>query len=67
MKLVPKLLQIRESQGRGRPWVASKIGIGRSTLESWEKGESMVPYDKARALARLYGVTLEGLYEEVEE
>lgn len=67
MKLVPRITQLIESQGRKRTWVAQQISASSASISNWEKGEVMIPYDKARALAKVLGVKMEDLYEEIEE
>lgn len=67
MKLVPRIGEIIEGQGRRRTWVAEKIGVSSASISNWEKGEAMIPYDKARLLAKVLGVKMEDLYEEIEE
>lgn len=67
MKYVPKIADIIERQGRKRTWVAQQIGASAASISNWEKGESMIPYDKARSLAKVLGVKMEDLYEEIEE
>lgn len=66
-KLEPKISEIIESQGRKRKWVAEQIGVSAHSILNWEKGEAMIPYDKARSLAKVLGVKMEDLYEEIEE
>lgn len=56
--------EIRESQGKSKAWVARKIGVSAYSIANWESGSAMIPYDKARSLAQLYGVTMEELYKE---
>lgn len=67
VKFVCKIGEIIEKQGRRRPWVAKEIGVSRTSLRNWELGEAMIPYDKARLLAKVLGVSMEELYEEVVE
>lgn len=65
--LKPCIKQIRKAQGRTATWTSEATGVSRDTLRSWEKGVSMPMYEKARLLAKVLGVTMEELYEEVEE
>lgn len=66
MKLIPKLTELRESRGTPKTWVAKKLGVSVASVANWETGLAMIPYDKARMLAKLYGVSMEDLYEEKE-
>lgn len=60
----PRLGEIRKSKGLEQKYVANKIGIGFQRLSDWERGKGMPRYDKAYSLAKIYGVTMEELYEE---
>lgn len=61
MRLQPRLEKLRD--GRPKTWVAKKLGVSISTVTNWEQGDTMMPYDKARELAELLGITMEELYE----
>lgn len=62
-----KIGELIQSQGRKKSWIASQIDCSIHSLNNWDKGDAMIPYDKARSLARVLGVSMEELYEEIEE
>jgi transcriptional regulator with XRE-family HTH domain len=64
-RYVSKIVEIIDSQGRKKSWVAEQIGVSVTSINNWDKGEAMIPYDKARKLAQVLGVTMEELYEEL--
>jgi transcriptional regulator with XRE-family HTH domain len=53
--------------GRPKTWLARALGVSVATVTNWVTGETMMPYDKAREAAKLFGVDMEELYEEVRE
>ena len=56
-----KLVKLRKKQGMSQQQVASALGVTRQTVSNWECGQGAPALDKAGALARLYGVSLDDL------
>lgn len=56
-----KLLALRKRSGMSQQEVASAIDVTRQTVSNWEQGQGAPALDKAAALAKLYGVTLDDL------
>ena len=42
--------------------VADAMGVDRSTVGRWEKGEKVPDYDEAKKLAELYGLTVDNIF-----
>ena len=55
------LTMLRKLNGYSQEQVAEKIGISRQAYAKWESGATIPDIDRAAALARVYGVTLDGL------
>ncbi|MFF0490556.1 Scr1 family TA system antitoxin-like transcriptional regulator [Nocardia sp. NPDC004068] len=56
-----RLIQARKSSGRNQEQIAEVVGVDRTTLGKWERGES-TPHPNQRATyARALGVTLQEL------
>lgn len=60
-----KLLALRKRSGMSQQEVAVVIGVTRQTVSNWEQGQGAPSLDKAAELARLYGVTLDDLANDV--
>lgn len=45
-----------ESEGRRSNWVASKVGVSKTTLTHWTRGDHLPRQDQLVALADLIGV-----------
>ena len=56
-----KLMKLRKKRGMSQQEVASAIDVTRQTVSNWEQGQGAPALDKAAALAKLYGVTLDDL------
>lgn len=61
MDLGQRLAQARRAQGLSQEAAAEALGISRQTISKWENGETLPDIQQARALATLYGVTLDEL------
>ena len=59
--LKENLVMLRRLGGYSQEQVAEKIGISRQAYAKWETGATVPDVDKAAALARTYGVTLDSL------
>lgn len=55
------LIELRKLNHLTQEELAEKLDISRQTLSKWETGESLPDIEKSRALARLFGVTLDNL------
>ncbi len=59
-----KARRIREQQHLSLNDVAAKLNISPSQLSRFERGEREMAFPKLRALAELYGVTVDELMSE---
>ena len=59
--LKDNLVMLRNTLGLSQEEVAEKIGISRQAYAKWEKGVTIPDVEKCNALAKLYGVTVDGL------
>ena len=46
---------------------AKRAGVKRSQLSNWESGRQRISIDGARALRRTYGLSLDFIYEGIDE
>lgn len=58
-----RLAALRRKAPRPFDMDAAKVGVGRETLLSWERGIRLPSLKNALAIATLYKVTLNDLYE----
>ena len=59
--LKDNLVMLRNTLGLSQEEVAEKIGISRQAYAKWEKGVTIPDVEKCNALAKIYGVTVDGL------
>ncbi|MEA5573704.1 helix-turn-helix transcriptional regulator [Calothrix sp. UHCC 0171] len=61
--------QLRERLNLRTVDVASKVGVGESSVRNWEKGRTMpkLRIDQVAALCRLYNCSIEELEQAVNE
>ena len=62
--LSDKQISLREARlrkGLTMKWVAEKVGVTEGAMCRYEKGERKVPFETAKQLAEIYGVSLEEL------
>ncbi len=61
--------QLRERLNLRTVDVASKVGVGESSVRNWEKGRTIpkLRVDQTAALCRLYGCSIEELEQAVNE
>ena len=59
--LKDNLVMLRNTLGLSQEEVAERIGISRQAYAKWEKGATIPDVEKCNALAKLYGVTVDGL------
>ena len=59
--LKENLIMLRKLHGFSQEQIAEKINISRQAYAKWESGATIPDVDKAAQLARVYGVSLDGL------
>ena len=59
--LKDNLVMLRNTLGLSQEEVAERIGISRQAYAKWEKGETIPDVEKCNTLAKIYGVTVDGL------
>lgn len=67
MKLKPNIEKLIKESGLRKDFIAAKLRTSTRMLRKYEKGESIMPMEKAYILARLLGVRVDDLYEYEEE
>lgn len=55
------LVKLRKLNDMTQEELAEKVGISRQALAKWESGETLPDLEKSRALAEVFGVTLDDL------
>lgn len=63
MKLKPNVEKLIKESGLRKDFIAAKLRTSTRMLRKYEKGESIMPMEKAYILARLLGVRVDDLYE----
>lgn len=61
MSLGNNLFQARKKKGLSQEAVAEKLGVSRQTISKWETDETLPDIRQAKALAVVYGLTLDEL------
>ena len=61
------LLTLRKLNNYTQEELAEKIGVSRQSIAKWEIGETLPDIQKCKALAELYGVTIDALLNYSEE
>lgn len=61
MTLCEKLTQARKAAGLTQADVAAKLNVSRQAVSRWESGDTTPTMDKLKALAKIYGVSLDWL------
>ncbi len=56
-----RLVELRRAHGYSQEDLAARLGVSRQAVSKWERAESSPDTDNLIALARLYGVSLDGL------
>ena len=56
-----RLVQLRKENGLSQEALAAKLGVSRQAVSKWERAEASPDTDNLIALAELYGMTLDGL------
>jgi transcriptional regulator with XRE-family HTH domain len=60
------LKELREAKGLTQMEVAVKLGTTPTTVSNWERGEQVPRTSQIPALAQLYGVSLQQVFEAIE-
>ena len=55
------LMELRKVHAMSQEELAEKIGVSRQTLSKYETGESLPDIEKCRALADVFGITVDDL------
>lgn len=55
------LMELRKLNNMTQEELAGRIGVSRQTLSKWETGDSLPDIEMSRAIAQLFGVTLDDL------
>jgi transcriptional regulator with XRE-family HTH domain len=61
-----RLRQLREAADESRGGLAQALGVGSALIKQWERGQLSIPDERARVLARRYGVSIAYLLREKE-
>lgn len=61
MTLREKLIVLRDKAGITQMALAHQLGVSRQAVTRWESGDATPSMDKLKALAKLYGVSLDWL------
>lgn len=61
MTLGERLQQLRQRNGLSQEEVAQKLFLTRQSVSKWENGQAEPGVENLKALARLYGVTVDAL------
>ena len=61
MTLREKLIVLRDKAGISQMTLAHQLGVSRQAVTRWESGDTAPSMDKLKALAKLYGVSLDWL------
>ena len=56
-----RLVELRRAHGYSQEELAGRLGVSRQAISKWERAESSPDTDNLIALARLYGISLDGL------
>ena len=61
MTLREKLIVLRDKAGISQMTLAHQLGVSRQAVSRWESGDATPSMDKLKALAKIYGVSLDWL------
>lgn len=61
MTLREKLIVLRDKAGISQMALAHQLGVSRQAVTRWESGDTTPSMDKLKALAKIYGVSLDWL------
>lgn len=61
LEIANRLVELRRARGLSQEELAAQLGVSRQAVSKWERAESSPDTDNLIALARLYGISLDGL------
>lgn len=61
MALREKLIVLRDKAGISQMSLAHQLDVSRQAVSRWESGDTTPSMDKLKALAKIYGVSLDWL------
>ena len=61
MTLREKLIVLRDKAGISQMTLAHQLDVSRQAVSRWESGDTTPSMDKLKALAKIYGVSLDWL------
>ncbi len=61
MTLREKLIVLRDKADLSQMELADRLGVSRQAVSRWESGDTTPTVDKLKALAKIYGVSLDWL------
>ena len=61
MTIREKLIVLRDKAGISQMALADQLGVSRQAVSRWESGDTTPSMDKLKALAKIYGVSLDWL------
>ena len=65
MTLREKLIVLRDKAGISQMSLAHQLDVSRQAVSRWESGDTTPSMDKLKALAKIYGVSLDWLCSDV--
>lgn len=65
--IAARIVWHRQLEGLTQKQYAERAGLKRNQLSNWETGEQRVSIDGAVALRRTYGLSLDFIYEGIED
>lgn len=65
MTLREKLIALRDKAGISQMSLAHQLDVSRQAVSRWESGDTTPSMDKLKALAKIYGVSLDWLCSDV--
>lgn len=63
IEIANKLLSLRKKSGLSQEELAEKLGISRQAISKWERAEASPDTDNLIALAKIYNISLDKLFE----
>ncbi len=67
MTLREKLIVLRDKAGISQMALAHQLDVSRQAVSRWESGDATPSIDKLKALAKVYGVSLDWLCSDADE
>lgn len=64
MKINENIFELRKKKGISQEELGAKLGVSRQTVSKWEVGKSVPDIQKLKAIADLFGITVDELIKE---